>query len=394
MPNATRPASRTRLSITSFSIGRMSAPLVRVLLTLTAIAALLSAAFILKLIPSVLADTTTPVSIASFGTAVTQNFDTLVSSGTGTLAANTPPGWGFSESSTNANTTYSAGTGSGNGGDTYSFGSAAVPGDRALGQLRSGSLISILGGTFQNNTGGTITSLAVSYIGEQWRLGATGRTIAERMDFQYSTNATSLTTGTWIDVNALDFNPPITVGTVGALDGNAGANRLALSSTIPGLSIANGASFWIRWTDVDATGADDGLAVDDFSLTASGGDVAPTVVSTTPVNGATNVPVNSNVGINFSESVSATASAFSIQCPTGSPQTFAQSGSPNTTFTLNPTADLPYSTTCTVTVTASQISDTDANDPPDQMPSNFSFSFTTSNPVATNVIINEIDADT
>jgi DNA/RNA endonuclease G (NUC1)/methionine-rich copper-binding protein CopC len=503
MPNTTRPDSRTRLFIASLSLRRMSSPTVRALLTLTVVAALLGTALIFKLIPSVFADTTTPVSIPSFGSAVTQNFDTLVSSGTGTLAANTPVGWGFSESSTNANTTYTAGTGSGNGGDTYSFGSAAVPSDRALGQLRSGTLISILGGTFQNNTGGTITSLAVAYVGEQWRLGATGRTTQERIDFQYSTNATSLTTGTWIDVNALDFNPP-TAGVVGALDGNAPANRIALSSTIPGLSIANGANFWIRWTDVDATGADDGLAVDDFSLTASGGDIAPTVVSTTPVNGATNVPVSSSVVINFSESVSATASAFSIQCPTGSPQTFtqsaspnssftltptsslpfntvctvtvtanqitdtdisdppdqmaadhvfsfttaspadtapgvssttpvngatnvsvssnvvinfsesvtatasafsiqcptgspqafAQSGSPNTTFTLNPAADLPSSTTCTVTVTASQISDTDANDPPDQMASDYSFSFTTSTPVATNVIINEIDADT
>ena len=33
------------------------------------------------------------------------------------------------------------------------------------------------------------------------------------------------------------------------------------------MSIPNGATFWIRWTDTDATGADDGLAVDDFSLT-------------------------------------------------------------------------------------------------------------------------------
>ncbi len=486
-----------RLSIeTTFEKGRLISSWRHVFVLLT-IGTLVSMAFLRF---GVSADTTTPVSIAALGTPVTQNFDTLVSSGTGTLAANTPVGWGFSEST--ANTTYTAGTGSSNTGDTYSFGLTPVS-DRALGQLRSGAVSTILGGTFQNNTGATITSLAISYVGEQWRLGATGRTVAERMDFQYSTNATSLTTGTWIDVNALDFNPPITGPTVGPLDGNAGPNRLSLSSTIIGLSIGNGANFWIRWTDVDATGADDGLAVDDFSLTASGGDAAPTVTSTTPVNGATNVAVsstvtinfsesvnatasafsiqcptgspraftqspspsssftltptsalpngtvctvtatasqitdqdasdppdqmaadyvfsfttvnvvdtaptvttttpangatsvsvNSNVVINFSESVSATASAFSIQCPTGSPQSFSQSGSPSTTFTLDPTASLPYSTTCTVTVFANQISDTDANDPPDQMASNNSFSFTTSNPVATNVIINEIDAD-
>src|SRR6185295_11491798 len=52
---------------------------------------------------------------------------------------------------------------------------------------------------------------------------------------------------------------------------------------------------------------------------------------------------------------------------------------------------------------ANQITDTDVNDPPDQMASDFVFSFTTAapptptptpTPVATNVIINEIDADT
>ena len=81
MPNATRPASRIRLLIASLSVGRTSPPTVRVLLTLTVLAALLGLALIFKLIPSAFADTSTPVSIASFGTAVTQNFDTLVSSG-------------------------------------------------------------------------------------------------------------------------------------------------------------------------------------------------------------------------------------------------------------------------------------------------------------------------
>jgi hypothetical protein len=176
----------------------------RNLFLLIAIAGLLSSLTLLKFSRLASADTTTQVSISSFGTPITQNFDSLVSSGTGTLSGNTPAGWGFAESSTNANTTYTAGTGSGNAGDTYSFGSAAAPTDRALGQLRSGTLISILGGTFTNNTGGTINSLDIAYAGEQWRLGATGRTVGERMDFQYSTNATSLTTGTWIDVNALD----------------------------------------------------------------------------------------------------------------------------------------------------------------------------------------------
>ena len=131
--------------------------------------------------------------------------------------------------------------------------------------------------------------------------------------------------------------------------------------------------------------------------TFGGADTAPTVINTSPVDGALNVAANSDVIITFSESVNATSSAFSIQCPTGTPISFTQSASPATTYTLNPNADLPASTVCTVTVDATQITDQDVNDPPDQMAANFVFSFTVAaGPpvVANNIIINEIDSDT
>ena len=207
----------------------------------------------------------------SSSTAYTQDFDTLANSGTsGTL----PTGWAFAETGTSNNATYTAGTGSGTTGDTYSFGSAGST-DRALGGLQSGSLIPIIGAQFSNDSAQTITSLLISYTGEQWRLGTTGR--ADRLDFQISFDATSLTTGTWADVNALDFNSPVTTGAIGALNGNLAANRTAISATITGQSIAAGQTFWIRWTDLNATGADDGLAIDDFSLTPSFGAGQPTL---------------------------------------------------------------------------------------------------------------------
>jgi hypothetical protein len=207
------------------------------------------------------------VSITTLGSAYTQDFSSLVSSGT---SSTVPGGWAFLETGTNANATYTAGTGSNNTGDTYSLGVAGVNpvGDRALGGLRSANLVPIVGASFTNNTGSTINSLVIAYTGEQWRLGYSGHT--DKIMFAYSTDATSLSSGTWTLVTALDFSSPITSGTVGARDGNAAANRLAISSTISGLAIANGATFWIRWTDYDPTGADDVLAVDDFSLTATG----------------------------------------------------------------------------------------------------------------------------
>lgn len=210
-----------------------------------------------------------PISLTA--TAYTQNFDTLATSGT---SSTLPANWLIAESGTNANATYTAGTGSSNAGDTYSFG-AAGSSERALGGLLSGSLTPSFGASVVNDTGTTLTDLLVGYTGEQWRLGSTGRT--DRLDFQYSLDATSLTTGTWLNVDALDFNGPISAGTVGALDGNAAANRTAISNTITGLSIPAGTTFWIRWSDFNATGADDGLAIDDLTLSAAGVPAVPTV---------------------------------------------------------------------------------------------------------------------
>lgn len=127
------------------------------------------------------------------------------------------------------------------------------------------------------------------------------------------------------------------------------------------------------------------------------GDGAPSVLNTSPANGATNVAVDTNITITFSESVNATSSAFTLECPAGTPKTFTQSASPATIYTLDPTVDLPFSTTCTVTVVANQITDQDVSDPPDEMAANFVFSFTTAAEppvVANNVIINELDSDT
>src|SRR5262245_9291274 len=212
-----------------------------------------------------------PINLTAPDTAYEQDFDTLALSGTSSVL---PAGWAFAESGTNGNTTYTAGTGSGNAGETYSFGATASV-ERAFGGLQSGTLIPTIGAAFINNTGSTITSLDIAYRGEQWRLGTAlgtgGRTEADRLNFQYSGDASSLTTGTWIDVDSLDFVAPITGGPLGPLDGNGSTNGVDVSGTIGSLSVASGATVWIRWTDLNVGGDADGLAVDDFSITPHGG---------------------------------------------------------------------------------------------------------------------------
>jgi predicted extracellular nuclease len=221
------------------------------------------------------------VSMNTLGVALTENFDTLSNTAGSTTNTALPTGWYITEGGGGArdNEQYAVDTGGSTTGDTYSYGAAGST-ERALGELRSGTLIPLFGAKFTNNTGNTITSLDISYTGEQWRFGGVHSTVADRLDFQYSTNATDLSTGTYLDANALDFNPPVTTGTAGALNGNAAANRTAISSSITGLSIPAGATFFIRFNDVDATGADDGLAVDDFSITPQGGAATPTPTPT------------------------------------------------------------------------------------------------------------------
>ncbi|MGZ4779152.1 MAG: Calx-beta domain-containing protein, partial [Thermoanaerobaculia bacterium] len=194
-----------------------------------------------------------------------QNFDTLSNTAGSTTNNLTIPGWFMTETGGGArdNEQYGVDTGASTTGDTYSYGAAGST-DRALGGLQSGTLIPNFGSCFTNNTGSTITSLAVAFTGEQWRLGTAART--DQLNFEYSTSATDLVTGTWTNVAALNFVTPDTA-TIGAKNGNGAADRTALSSNISSLGIANGATFWIRWTDINASGADDGLAVDDFSLT-------------------------------------------------------------------------------------------------------------------------------
>jgi len=210
----------------------------------------------------------------------TENFNTLSNTAGSTTNSALPTGWYITEGGGGArdNEQYAVDTGGSTTGDIYSYGSAAST-DRALGEERSGTLIPLFGAKLSNDTGATITSLDLSYVGEQWRFGGphtnASSTIPDRLDFQISFDATDLTTGTWIDVNALDFSPPIVAGTAGALDGNAAANRVSIASIISNLNIPAGATFWIRWVDQDATGADDGLAIDDFSVTAHTGAATP-----------------------------------------------------------------------------------------------------------------------
>src|SRR5262245_22031496 len=178
---------------------------------------------------------TNGASITTLGVALTENFDSLASTGTGIAWTDnsTIPGWYSSR------TTYNSGTGSSATGALYSFGVAGTNPvtDRALGSVASGTTTTIYqAARLINNTSTTITSLDVSYIGEQWRNG--GNTTAHTLTFQYQVAnagvvmAPNTPSSGWTTVAALSFTGPITGATAATLDGNAPANRVAISSTL------------------------------------------------------------------------------------------------------------------------------------------------------------------
>jgi hypothetical protein len=186
------------------------------------------------------------------------DFNSLANTSTSTVL---PNGWYINETGTLANSTYTAGTGTNNTGDSYSYGLSGSS-ERSLGGLRSNSLNPIRGCKVKNNTGEVLESISISYVGETWRVGNSWR--PDRIDFQYSTDATSLTTGTWTDVNELDYQNPGQVAISGLL-----AHSANISFTINSIYLNNNSTIWFRFTDFDAIGADDGMAIDDFSINAS-----------------------------------------------------------------------------------------------------------------------------
>ena len=208
------------------------------------------------------------VPIAALNATYTENFDGMGATGT-TL----PTNWSairFAGTATplNGPLTVVVGDGSANSGAIYNMGVANAT-ERSIGSLASGGTVPAFGVNFVNNTGGIITELNIIALVRQWRLGSDA--LVEKMPFAYSTNATSLFTGTWTNVTSLDateiqiVNAPAAPG-VANIDGTLTANQATITATvnISATPWANNATLWVRWIDENVAGSDCALAIDNF----------------------------------------------------------------------------------------------------------------------------------
>jgi len=227
--------------------------------------------------------------LLSGGLSYSQNFDSLSNSpaaSSGAWTDNATPGltgWFASRAYTSgttsaygpyAYTTYRVGDGSANNGSIWSFGTIGQT-DRALGSLSSGTpKTNAFGVWIKNDTSTAVNNILISYTGEEWRNG--GNTAVQTLAFSYETFSTPTFTGpldvvpagvgNWIGFSALDFLSPTVGATAAALDGNNPANQVQFSNVLlTGVTLNPGDSIFLRWVDIDDTGNDHGLAVDNFS---------------------------------------------------------------------------------------------------------------------------------
>ena len=112
-----------------------------------------------------------------------------------------------------------------------------------------------------------------------------------------------------------------------------------------------------------ATDIFDGLGAHVF------GEQAPTVFATSPANNASNVAINSDLTVTFSEPVIVTGDWFTLNCNITGSHPAAVNGGP-ITFTLNPDVDFSNEI-CKLTIVATNVTDLDSEDPPDAMASDF-----------------------
>jgi hypothetical protein len=151
-------------------------------------------------------------------------------------------------------------------GALYSFGTLSAD-DRALGSIASGGTgVVFYGLELRNDTSTSYSGFDLAYTGEQWRETTAAQNV---LNFQYSLTATSVSSSLgYAGVATLDFAAIHFGSATGGIDGNAPANRTALSDVVSfgGATWDPGETLFIRWRDPDDTGSDQGLGIDDMSF--------------------------------------------------------------------------------------------------------------------------------
>jgi len=226
--------------------------------------------------PEVLEPRHALAAISFTGGSYTQTFDTLGPSTTAWANDSTLSAWSLFTSTATPVTSIGVGNGASGTGSFFNFG-ATSGADRALGAVASGGtyfgspqvggVAGWLAVAMTNATGVSQPSFVLRYDGEQWRNGGAGT--AQKIGVEYGYGGTFAAVSAWTSAGvAFDFTSPQIAATAAALDGNLAANRTAsIGGTVtPAVAWAGGTTLWIRWSDLNDSGNDHGLAIDNVSF--------------------------------------------------------------------------------------------------------------------------------
>lgn len=218
-------------------------------------------------------------SIAAAATNYTEDFNGLISSGTATWTNGTTANGWYARTTAGTGVTissYGINTGTTTTAGFYCYGIAGTNAvtDRSIGYATSNGFAgtggsNLMAWRLKNDTGAPISSITVTYTGEQWRKD---NTVNQTIQVAYQVSASPLTdptAGTWTNVPALTFTSPVITTGASALDGNAPANRVAGISTTITVAIAAGEEIMIRWADLNDSGNDHHLTIDDVTVNAT-----------------------------------------------------------------------------------------------------------------------------
>lgn len=236
----------------------------------------------------------------------------------------------------------------------YSFGQTSSS-DRALGSLAGSAMAANFGLRLKNSTGRSISSFTLVYTQEQWRNG--GTTMLDGLTLEYRITATS----EGIESGKAFANIDGTTATsnsssAGPLDGEAPANRRQYQAKVtPASSWLPDQFLVLRWRDLDETGADNALAIDDvlFHATADGSPSA--VIAASPQDGAIPVSPNAVITLDFNQPLEISDSALHLRASLSGELAFSSQWFGGMRLILTPDQPLPAGEEITLSLAADQI---------------------------------------
>jgi predicted extracellular nuclease len=262
-------------------------------------------------------------------------------------------GWGI-HARVGTQLLFQVGNGSTGTAAVYPFGHPASR-DRALGSLAGGGHSASLGLSLVNQTGRTLSQFTISFFAEQWRNGGTASLTGLKGEYRVATGG-GMDSGTFKAVAAMDVPVLSAVpGVAFSMNGNSPACRTECSATVTGLSWAAGQMLILRWRDLDETGADNGLALDDVVFFAPSTSLSPQVAAVDPASDGTAVWGLRPVVVTFNQPVTPGAAWFELRGSVSGVIEASVSHAGPMRYTLTPLKPWPAGETVTVRIFGSQV---------------------------------------